>query len=464
MYETRDMNSMQDTLANYECLITRPHLNDLACLSPLSPCCSSEKIQIIHVKILSKQDHYEPFAYILNALGAINQTFGVLLLSHNSTISLYLFIKGNCSFALPLLENSLSQLFPESMFYIIDSPDKFLDNLFNPKNYKCISSCLTVPNTTYSSPPLISLTSLMGTTSEYAAFFLAEPVSKCCIHSTLKDFYSMYNTLSNFTLTNYTHYKSNSKCNTFSCAESNVSSMSKTDTNTCGESCSTSNNSYINVSASTPISFIAQKNRSNIQAPAKDISIDTAKSDSTNSCTSGTNAFRNINSTILINKAKGSSETTNSSNSCAQACSDSQTNTSTKSNSSTNTIYEAHSFSCANKYMQEATESLNQAIIRYNALSKNQVFNFSSYFFSSSSAISYQASYLYLGLIQSSYTLSPNIVSSWLSDNPYYPLIFNCLRQLSSPCFEGTTNCPTISNSLPILSSELVHSIYYPVL
>lgn len=462
MYETRDMNCMQDTLANYECLITRPHLNDLSCLSPLSPSCSNEKIQILHIKALPKQDNYEPFSYILNALGAINQTFGVLLLSNNETISLYLFIKGDCAFALSLLENSLTQLFPGSMFFLIDSPDEFLNNLFNPENYQCISSCLTVPNTSYSSPPLISLSALMGTTSDYAAFFLAEPVPKCCIHSTIKDFYSIYNKLSNFTLTNYTHYKSDSKSNTFSCAESNASSMSKTDTNTCGESRTTSKNSYTNLSASTPINFIAHRNNTTVQTAPTGISIDATKTNNAGSSNSN-NSFKNINSTILFNKANGCSETTNSSNSCAQSCSDSQNNTSTKSNSSTNTLYQAFSFSSANKYIQDATESLNQALIRYSALSKNQVFNFSSYFFSPSSATSYAASYLYLGLIQSSYSLSPNVVSSWLSDNPYYPMIFKYLRQLSSPCFEGTANCPTISNSLPILSSELINSIYYPV-
>ena len=71
--------------------------------------------------------------------------------------------------------------------------------------------------------------------------------------------------------------------------------------------------------------------------------------------------------------------------------------------------------------------------------------------------------YTYLGLAQSSYPLSPNVVNSWFSHDAYYPLIFDYLRQLSSPSFYLSDYKYQLSNSVPILNSELINTIYLPI-
>ena len=463
MYETRDVNLMQDTLSYYNFLILNPHLHKLSELSPMELKSCNAPIQVLHIQSLSDNPNYIHFSYILNALSSLQQTIGYLLISNSNSFSIYILIKGNCPFALSLLENGLRQSFPGSIITPIDQPNEFLSNLFNPSCYSCLTSALTVPNATYETLLLKDFTRLISQKSEYVAFFLAEPIHKTDLCCSLNQFYTMYNTLSNFSLTNYTYYKSDSKSNSNSCAECNTNTSGTSNTNTSGKSHMCSRNSYTNLSVSTPITLITHKSTTNQLISSTSNNLATTKEKSNVDTCSSNNAFRNLNTTLLFNKAKGTSNTTTSSNAYAQTCNESQANTSTCSHSSTNTFYQAHNFASPNRYVQDAIESLAIAISRYKLLSQNQTYNFSSYFFSSSSEMSYNTAYTYLGLAQSSYTLSPNVVNSWFSHNAYYPLIFDHLRKLCSPSFYVPDSKYQLNNSIPILSTELINTIYYPI-
>ena len=453
---------MQDTLSYYNFLIINPHLHKLCELSPMELKRCNTPIQVLHIKSISDNSNYIHFSYILNALLALQQTLGFLLISNNNSFSIYILIKGNCPFALSLLENGLRQSFPHAIITPIDEPNKFLSNLFNPLRYSCLTSTLTIPNAIYETPLLKDFTGLIGQKSEYVAFFLAEPALKSDLCSSLNEFYTMHNTLSNFSLANYTYYKSNSKSNSNSCAECNTNTSGASNTNTSGESHMCSHNSYTNLSVSTPVTLITHRcanNKPLIASTSTNLLANKEKCNTDNT----NNTFKNLNTTLLFNNAKGTSNTSNSSNAYAQTRNESQASTSTHGNSSTNTFYQAQSFAAPNKCVQDAIESLTIAINRYKLLSRNGAYNFSSYFFSSSSEMSYNTAYTYLGLAQSSYTLSPNAVNSWFSHNAYYSLIFDYLRQLSSPSFYIPNRKYQVSNSVPILNSELINTLYHPI-
>ena len=462
MYETRDVNLLQDTLSYYNCLIMNPNLHKLCQLSPMELRCSNATIQALHIKSLSDNPNYIRFSYILNALSSLQQTIGVLLISSNASFSIYILIKGNCPFALSLLESGLRQSFPGCITQSIDKPSDFLSSLFNPHCYSCLTSALTVPNDTYDTLLLKDFTELIGQKSKYVALFLAEPTYKSDLRTSLNKFYDMCNTLSNFSLANYTYYKSEAKSNSNSCAECNTNASGASNTNTSGQSHMCSQNSYTNVSVSTPITLITTKGAHN-----KPLIPSTSTNQLANKekCTADNtnNTLKNLNTTLLFNKAKGTSNTSTTSNAHAQTCNESKSNTSTHSHSATNTLYQAQSFGCPNKYVQDAIEALHIAITRYKLLSQSGAYHFSSYFFSPSSEISYNMAYTYLGLAQSSYPLSPNVVNSWFSHDAYYPLIFDYLRQLSSPSFYLSDYKYQLSNSVPILNSELINTIYLPI-
>ena len=464
MYETRDVKLLQDTLSYYNCLIMNPHLHKLCELSPMElKCYNASNIEIIHIHSLPEHANYMRFSYILNALSALQQTIGVLLVSTHDSFSIYLLIKGNCPFALSLLETGLKQNFPGIILKSIENPNEFLYTLFNPSCYSCLTSALTVPNATYDTLLLNNFTELIGEKSEYVALFLAEPTNKSDFRSSLNEFYKMCDVLSNFSLANYTLYKSEAKSHSNSCAECNTNSSGTSNTNTSGQGHTCSHNSYTNLSVSTPFTLITHRGTRNKPLPPsasanlKPVNKEKCSADSTH------NTPKNLNTTVLFNKAKGTSNTSNHSNAYAQTCNESKSNTSTHSNSSTNTLYQAQNFACPNKCVQDAIEALNIAICRYRLLSQNVAYHFSSYFFSSCSEMSYNTAYTYLGLTQSTYALSPNVVNSWFSHNAYYPLIFDYLRQLSSPSFYIPDYKYQLSNSIPILSDELINTIYLPI-
>ena len=138
MYKKRDAQLLHDALDRYKYLINRPYLYELSCFSSTTSTLCPSPIQILHIQSLPEISTYHYLTYILNALAALNQTIGCLLIAHRGTMSLYIIIKGECSSAFSLLQNGLSQTFPDSEFYCIDQPLEFLDDTFDFQKYLTI--------------------------------------------------------------------------------------------------------------------------------------------------------------------------------------------------------------------------------------------------------------------------------------------------------------------------------------
>lgn len=485
MYETRNPRLLQDMFDQYEYLIQRPYLADLSCLPLCTPPNCYESIQVLKICSLPETARFGYFSYIINALASLEKTIGCILVSTCDDLSLYLCVKDCSDTAISLLQNGLLQTFPDIQICALQQSDEFLDTLFNPTAYSLLSSSLVTLNTSYDSIFLKDFTNLVGKCSKYVAFFLAEPVKRCILQDVQHKLYEIYDELSNCSQSTYTNYQSDAKTTSHSTAKGNTNSSSQSLTHTCSESNATSHNSYVNVSASTPLSlsFVQGKPRrpyqtlpNNTISPAKTTlpntitstntttqSVNLSTTTSSSSCSSPHSNSKNINSTFLINKAQGSCCTLSNSEAKGQNCSESNSLTSTDGHTMSHTDYYALSFSRPNKRLQEAVSNLNEALTRYNTLSRNATFNFGAYFFSCSSEMSLRSAYSYTGLSQSSYVLSPNIVNSWASNHYDYASLYRYLRSFTHPEFTLPNTNLSVFNSTLLLSNELVNTFYLPI-
>ncbi|MBE6024666.1 MAG: hypothetical protein E7231_16080 [Cellulosilyticum sp.] len=494
MYKTRDINLLEETLKRYESIIHCPYLSELSDSLIATPSCSEEPIHIFQIHSLPNTDTYQHFTYILNALAALHQTIGCLLINRRGKQSLYLMIKGHHDCAFALLQNGLSTTFPDIQLSTIEHPLKFLENIFDFRKYCCLTSSLSVPNQSYTPLLLNQFITLMGAQSNYFAFFLASPIPKSEISKYLDELYELHQLLSDFSQTTYTNYKSDSKSITSSTAKGSTHNSSEANTTSCNEGSSESRNCYTNLSASTPFTLVAHRpsrptrptalsqeprlphssipptiipkqpvasGSSTLPHTSPNSSTSIQSTASSNS--SSREPQKNINATALLNSAKGTSCNFGSSKSRCLTSSHSQSLTSTDGNSISQTNYHSLSYTSPNKYIQDAIITLNETIIRYQSLSKNTAFCFSSYFFSPQIETSLRAAYTFNGLTASTYTLSPNTVNSWCLDTPQYDNLFIFLSQLEHPlfCVPCTDSC--LSHTVPILSTELINSIYLPI-
>ena len=486
MLESRNLELQEEMIKRYEWLFNHPHLHELSCLpiAGLSSC--KAPIYIIEITFLRDSSNYTQFSYILNALAAFEQTIGCIIISKNNSLSLYFGLKGNCPAALSLLERGLLQFFPGSTFMRIDDIGHFLKTLFDPSKYSYVTSALAMPNESYTQPLLPSFIDLMGKQEDFVAFFLAQPICRNDILCSLNEFYEIHNILAQFSQTTYTNYKSDSKTSSNATANCCTNTCSESTTNTCTENHSTSKNCYSNLSFSTPFSLIAHRpsnvtettpREAKVPSNAASPNSNEKKSESNNSSfgssvivtntpttkTTTTEASKSINTTLLLNRANGSGSSNGSSTAHADSCGNSTSTTNTRNHSLCQTSYHALSFSSPNQYIQDAVSNLIEAITRYTALSKNKAYCFSSYFFSKRPDISMRAAYSYLGLLDNSSIFSPNIVSSWSCESPQFKSIFKSLKHFSHPSFCLSDNMGCVTNTVPILSTELINTLYLPI-
>ena len=467
MYETRDLKLMQDMICKYDYLVQQPYLHELFSLPMCPPPSCYDPIQILHIQSLPETPTFNQFTYVLNALAGLNQTIGIILSSNSVKLSLYLGIKGQCSTAISLLQSGFEQTFPNSHLSYTSNSSQLLDDLFNPQNSSYVTSSIVTLNSSYDSIFLSDFIKLIGDQSDFVAFFLAEPIKRSDIHKTRQQLYEIYNVLSSFSQSNYTYYKLETQSNSHASAKSSTNTSGQSVTNTCGETDSESHSGYANVSASTPLSISHRLPTSSTSTTqSSDGTTTTSTTTTTHTETTPSNpstTSRNINATILINKGNNSTCATNHSKANAQNCSEAKSNTSTHTNSSTCTSYQALSFSSPNIYIQDIISGLNSAIERYNMLSRTTSFHFSAYFFSSSEEVSLRAAYSYVGLGQSTYDLSPNVVNCVAPNHCDYANLYKFLRSFAHPKFTvPNTNLPT-HNAIPLTSSELMNSLYLPI-
>ena len=432
MYDIRDMQLLQETLTQYNDLVNRPLLHDLSCLSVVPPLPCTWPIYLLHIKILPENSNSSYFSFILNALASLSEALGCFISSNKGEVSVYLGIKGDCSTAFSLLQNGLLQTFPGTIFEVVVDTPQFLTNLFATSNCFEIASTTVIPNTSSTLPLLTQFSNLMGTSSDYTAFFLAHPIS----HFELLNYYDevceIYNTLSMFNQAHFNHIHGLAKNGSMTITNSKTTTDGNSITETNGNSTAHSDSCYTNTTISTGALCPYINN--------------------------------NINLSFCSNKACSHSHTDNLS--CAQgsSCNIAHCRTDSRLSAENKTDNHGITYSAQNIFVQNALNTLTTIINRVQLLLQSTAFEYGAYFFSPCSETSIRAAYTFMGLAHNSSTyLSPTLVNLWSPEHPSYSLILEALLKFEHPQFYTSNMNKVFQNTTFIQSTELLNSIYFPM-
>lgn len=432
MHDVRDRQLLQEALSQYEDLVNRPFLHDLGCLQaiPPLPCC--KPIYLLHIEALPESSQHEYFSFILSALASLSEALGYFLCAQKGKFSIYIGIKGDCPDAFALLQSGLLQTFPGSTFEVLMDPPAFLSDFFSPTHCLYVTSATVIPKTSFTTPLLTQFTTLMGRTSDYAAFFLAHPLPHCELIKWYDELCEVYNLLSIFNQINFNHIHAVAKNGSTTISYGKTTTDGSTQTETNSNSILNGENSYNNISASSgfPCAYLNNNN---------------------------------INLSYLSNRACSSSRT--DSFSCAQASSCNIAHSRTESRLSGENISDNHgiSYSAQNIVVQNALSTLSTLIHRVQQLFNSTLFKYGAYFLSPSRETSLRAAYSFMGLApDSSTSVEPRVVNTWYPEHACYPLILESLLKFETPQFCSSHNDKPITPTTLIESTELVSSVYFP--
>ena len=434
MYDVRDMQLLQETLNRYNCLINAPSLYELSDLSTVSNDKCTASIQLLHVTKLPDSSLATTFSYILNALAALDPVIGYIICVTPQDTSIYMGLKGDVTTAFSLLQAGLIHSFPNIVFEVVNNPASFLTGLFTSYNYTQLASTTVIPNPTNTTTSLLTqFTNLMGTSTSYVAFFLAQPISRCVLLKYQSELFEIYNILSLFTQS--THNSSHGlaknssttiiRCET--CTEGN--SHTKTVGNNIGHTKSGYNN--VSISGGTTCPFLQNQN---------------------------------LNTTLLSNSAISRNDT----NSCSHADGNTRSNSDshTKSRLSAENLTDNYgmTYTMQDKRVQDALTTLSTFLNRIQLLLQTNAFKYGAYFFSPEMETSIRAAYSFLGLAQdTSVALGPGVVNLWPSNNPYFASLFESLVTFDIPQFCTCKSDKVITSATLVQSTELLNTMYLPI-
>lgn len=433
MYDVRDIQLLQETLVRYEHLINRPSLRELSSFCVLEPCSCNAPIQLIKIDTWPASDTPANFQFIFNALAAIKEVVGYLLSCNQSSQCIYVGIKGDCTYALNLLQEGLLTSFPNIEFQVLSNSSHILTTFFNPCLYPQLACVTVIPNTPLTTSLLTTFTNIMGSTSTYNFFFLACPYARCDLLNHLDELCEIYYILSTFNQTNINESNAlakNSASSRLHC-ETQTHGTSHTETN--GSSMTHSNANYANAGISTGVPIPALNNQ-------------------------------NLNFSYLLNKACSDIHGHTDSLANGNTFNHANAHTTSRVSGENQTNNHSMSYSLQNKCVQNALTTLSNIIIRIESLLKTTAFEYSAYFFSPSPETSTRAAYSFIGLAPDSSTyLGPSIVNLLDCSSPDYNLIFDNLAHFNVPRFYDSTTDQTLSPTSFIQSLELVNSFYLPI-
>lgn len=432
MHDVRDMQLLQEVLAQYDDLVNRPLLHDLSGLYVTPPLPCTQPIYLLHIKTLTENSDSSYFIFILNALASLSHALGYFLCSNNGEISIYIGIKGEGSVAFSLLQSGLLQTFPGTTFEVVLDVPKFLTHFFSPSNCLQIASTTVIPNMPSTIPLLTQYSNLMGKSSDYAAFFLARPILRWDLSNYYDELCEIYNTLSIFNQVNFSHIHGFSKNGSTTVTNGKTTTEGTSNTETNGNSVVCGENRYTCTTISTGAPCLYLNNN-------------------------------NINLSFLSNKAYNHSHTDNSS--CAQAsnCNIAHSHTDSKLSSENKTDNHGITYSAQNIGVQNALNTLSLIINRIHLLLQSTAFEYGAYFFSPSKETSIRAAYTFLGLASNPSTyLGPTLVNFWAPEHPCSSLILEALTKFEYPQFYASHLNKPFHNTTLIQSTELLNSIYFP--
>lgn len=430
MQDVRDMQLLQETLARYNFLINRPFLQELMCAPVCPPCMTDSVIRLIMIKALPSSHTTSTFEFILNALASLEQSIGYLL--DFSTRTFYIGLRGDCSFALSMLQNGLMASFPGIEMMEVCKSSEVLGGFFNPARYTQLAAVTVIPNSLLATALMTSFTTLMGNTP-YMAFFLASPFS----YNELLDYHAelceTYGLLSTFSQANANRSTGLSKNSATTIVQGDTITRSNSSTQTIGTNSTKSTAGYTN---------------------------------STISSTGAVPALNNQNATLtyLLNKAKGFNEGNSSSNAEGNTYSRACINNTSRLSAENRTSNESIGFSIQNKCVQNALSNLSNIIDRIDTLLQSFSFEYSAYFFSAAPEAAVRAAYSFLGLAPNNNTyLGASAVNLFNPEQPNYETIYNSLIQFEHPKFILPNSSNPVTNTTFISGSELLNSFYLPI-
>lgn len=432
MDDIRDIKLLQEALVQYDDLINRPLLHDLGCLCVTPPLTCTTPIYLLHIKTLPANNNSSYFSFILNALISLSHALGYFLFSTNGKISIYIGVKGECSAAFSLLQNGLLQSFPGTTFEVVFDAPKFLTDFFSPTNCFQIASATVIPNTTSTTPLLTQFSDLMGSSSDYAAFFLAHPISYCELSKYYDELCELYNIFSIFNEVHFNHMHGLVKngSTTITNCDTDTNGGSRTETNGTNMAHHQNSHTTTTISSGAPCPYLNN----------------------------------NINLSVLSHKACNHSHTDNAS--CAQGSTFNNSHAHTHSSFSSENKTDNHgiNYSAQNICVQNALSTLSVIINRIQLLLRSTTFEYGAYFFSPCSETSIRAAYTFMGLASNPSTyLGPTLVNFWSPDHPSYSLILDSLFRFEYPKFHSPNICSPFHNTTFIQSVELLSSVYFPI-
>lgn len=436
MFDVRDIQLLQESLARYDFLINSPFIEELNQYNILVPQGISSSIRLLLVKSLSASETISTFEFILNALNSLNQTIGYILDFTSDPHSIYIGIKGNCSYALSVLSEGLMASFPDSIIEEVSDPVSVLTKLLNFNLYKQLSSATVIPNSTNGTSLLTSFTSLMGT-SNFACFFLAKPVPSCEVKMYYEELCELYYILSHFSQANMSHLTGISKNSSMTVLTGDTITHGNSHTDTSGCSNSKGGADYSNITLNTACPFSILHHTKNINASVS----------------------------YLANNAHSHNYTTNRSEAKGNTYSHANLNNTSKLSAENLIDNNSINFSAQNRCVQNALAVLGNMIDYIRLLSQTSCFQYGAYFFSAFPATATRAAYSFLGLAQNANTyLGPSAVNLFNSDHPNYKELYASLFQFEHPAFSSPQFSEQIlTSTTSIQSAELLNSIYLPI-
>lgn len=435
MYDTRDMQLLDEALARYHLLINRPYLYQLSCFSipPLAPC--TLPIALLQLVPFPSSPSPQYFTFILNALHGLHQTIGLIICSSPQGLTAYIGLKGDscCSDALELLKSGIHQIFPETTLLEVSDPYARLAQLFAPTNYEMVSSAtVLLPDLATISAPnsfMNTFIQLNGPSQPYLSIFLASSFKRELVISSLQELYQLYHTLSLFDQASYNVSENVAKNSSQTIAQGTNDSDGTTHNLTEGTSKSCNRGTYANVSGSAPLLY-------------------------------GDN--KSISVSLLQNKAQATVDAENHSQSEGTSRTSSQSYTQTRLSATNRVHNHAINFSQEQKEVKTALSKIDDQITRLQSLLDTSCFAFDAYFLSSSREMSLRASYNFSGLCNT--LISPDTphavhaINSWPAASSYYPCLLNHLQVLDAPMFYDGSDY--YASSLLTAPSEFINLLF----
>ncbi len=428
-------NRLQSLLTEFDTICSMSYIYDMHNLDSHLYKPDNSQIGFIKINKFPKCDIWHSFCHILNTLGTLDSTMGYIFTVEDTEPIIYIGISSSLYLneCIDTIYNGLINMFYNIKPSILTTEESniLLTKVFS-SNINSLSCISTIPGDN-PQPILNNFIDMMGSKNEFYLLLLANPCSYSDITNWISKLRCLSSNLTSFSVENRSFVNTITKGSSAGSSNSFTSTNghSKASTDSCGAA--TNFAEYTNLSPSTSIP-ICDKN--------------------------------NVNLGLLLNKGKGHNN--NSSNSCTNGCSDSDSKTKgcTDQSSTNHTETTKLGFIFENKNIISSIELIDQVIVRLQTLTSYSSIHFCAYVLSPKISTTAMASNIYLGCSNPPVHVLPIHANMYTSDCIQYEYILDSLRQFKHPNFTLNYGSKYSTNiNVPpthiISTYELMNTLYF---